>query len=113
MKAYSNASRVRLWVNDGDLGMAPCEGGICIWRSVHLRPGPNMLRAAADVAGAALFDSMQWTFSGSPGNVRIKAGDISGYVSKAGPRYGSDAYFSGGAPEIGRASCRERVLMPV
>ena len=98
VKAYSNASQVRLWVNDGDLGMAPCEGGICIWRSVHLRPGPNMLRAAADVAGGTLSDSMQWTFSGSPDNVRIKSGDISGYVSKAGQRYGSDAYFSGGAP---------------
>src|SRR3984893_1155734 len=98
VKAYSNASQVRLWVNDADLGMAPCEGGICIWRSVHLRPGPNMLRAAADAAGATLSDSMQWTFSGSPGSVRIKAGDISGYVSKAGQRYGSDAYFSGGGP---------------
>jgi beta-galactosidase len=98
VKAYSNAAQVRLWVNDEDLGMAPCEGGICIWRSVHLRPGPNMLRAAADVAGATLFDSMQWTFSGSLDSVRIKAGDISGYVSKAGQRYGSDTYFSAGVP---------------
>ena len=54
------------------------------------------LRAAADIAGAALVDSMQWTFSGSLDSVRIKAGDISGYVSNAGQRYGSDAYFSGG-----------------
>jgi beta-galactosidase len=98
VKAYSNAAQVRLWVNDGDQGMTPCEGGICMWRSVHLRPGPNMLRAAADVAGATLLDSLQWTFSGSLGSVRIKAGDISGYVSKAGQRYGSDTYFSGGAP---------------
>ena len=29
--------------------------------------------------------------------MRIKAGDISGYVSKDGDRYGSDTYFSGGA----------------
>jgi beta-galactosidase len=65
---------------------------------VHLRPGPNILRAAADVDGATLLDSMQWTFSGSLGSVRIKAGDISGYVSKAGQRYGSDTYFSGGVP---------------
>jgi beta-galactosidase len=56
------------------------------------------LRAAADIAGAAQVDSMQWTFLGSPDSVRIKAGDISGYVSKAGQRYGSDAYFSGGVP---------------
>jgi beta-galactosidase len=96
VKAYSNAAQVRLWVNDEDQGMTPCEGGICIWRSAHLRPGPNTLRAAADVGGAKLFDSMQWTFSGSLDSVRIKAGDISGYVSKAGQRYGSDTYFSGG-----------------
>jgi beta-galactosidase len=98
VKAYSNAAQVRLWVNDGDQGMTLCEGGICMWRSVHLRPGPNILRAAADVRGATLFDSMQWTFSGSLDSVQIKAGDISGYVSKAGQRYGSDTYFSGGAP---------------
>jgi beta-galactosidase len=98
VKAYSNAAQAKLWVNDVDQGMTPCEGGICIWRSMHLRPGPNMLRAAADVAGATLFDSMQWTFSGSLDSVRIKAGDISGYVSKAGQRYGSDTYFSGGVP---------------
>jgi len=98
VKAYSNAVQVRLWVNDADQGMTPCEGGICAWRSVHLQPGPNTLRAAADIAGAAQVDSMQWTFLGSPDSVRIKAGDISGYVSKAGQRFGSDAYFSGGVP---------------
>jgi beta-galactosidase len=98
VKAYSNAAQAKLWVNDGDQGTTPCEGGICMWRSVHLRPGPNTLRAAADVAGATLADSMQWTFSGSLDSVRIKAGDISGYVSKAGQRYGSDTYFTGGIP---------------
>src|SRR5882762_2774695 len=98
VKAYSNAAQVRLWVNDVDEGTTPCEGGICAWRSVRLRPGPNILRAAADIDGATLFDSMQWTFSGSLDSVRIKAGDVSGYVSKAGQRYGSDVYFSGGAP---------------
>jgi beta-galactosidase len=98
VKAYSNAAQAKLWVNDGDQGMTPCEGGICMWRSVHLRPGPNILRAAADVAGATLADSMQWTFSGSLDSVRIKAGDISGYAAKAGQRYGSDTYFTGGIP---------------
>jgi beta-galactosidase len=98
VKAYSNAAQVKLWLNDGDQGTTPCEGGICTWRSVRLRPGPNMLRAAADIGGATLSDSMQWTFSGSLDTVRIKAGDISGHVSKAGQRYGSDTFFSGGVP---------------
>jgi beta-galactosidase len=98
VKAYSNAAHVRLWVNDEDQGTMTCEGGICLWRAVHLRPGPNTVRATANIAGATLSDSMRWTFSGSQGSVRIKAGDISGYVSMTGQRYGSDAYFSGGVP---------------
>ncbi len=36
-----------------------------------------------------LVDSMQWTFSGSLDSVRIKAGDISGYVSRAEPAAGA------------------------
>jgi beta-galactosidase len=64
---------------------------------VRLLPGKNELRATADVDGTELIDTMQWTFSGSTDSVRIKAGDISGYVSREGERYGSDTYFSGGA----------------
>jgi beta-galactosidase len=96
VKAYSNAAQVRLRLNDEDQGLVPCEGGVCLWRAVRLRPGPNALLATAEIAGTALSDSIQWTFAGSADQVRIKAGDISGYVSKAGQRYGSDAYFTGG-----------------
>ena len=37
-----------------------------------------------------------WTYSGKPGEVRIKAGDLTGYVTADHQRYGSDMYFSGG-----------------
>jgi len=94
--AYSNAAQARLWLNDRDQGLAPCAGGICRWHSVHLMSGTNGLRATADIAGTALTDSMRWTFSGSIANLRIKAGDLSGYLTREGQRYGSDAYFSGG-----------------
>jgi beta-galactosidase len=97
VKAYSNATLSRLWLNDKDQGTTPCTGGLCQWRSVHLQPGKNELRATADIAGTVLTDTLQWTFSGSTDTVRIKAGDISGELSKAGNRYGSDTYFSGGA----------------
>jgi beta-galactosidase len=97
VKAYSNAALARLWLNGRDLGTASCTGGMCEWHSVHLLPGTNDLRATADIGGTALIDTMQWTFSGSTDSVRIKAGDISGYQSKDGNRYGSDSYFSGGA----------------
>jgi beta-galactosidase len=96
MKAYSNAAQARLWLNDRDQGAAPCTGGICLWHSVHLVPGTNDLRATAAMAGTALTDSMRWVFSGSLASARIKAGDISGYLTKAGQRYGSDTYFDGG-----------------
>jgi beta-galactosidase len=97
VKAYSNAALSRLWLNDRDQGTASCAGGMCQWHSVHLLPGANELRATAEIGGTALIDTMQWTFSGSTDSVRIKAGDISGYASKDGDRYGSDTYFSGGA----------------
>jgi beta-galactosidase len=96
VKAYSNAPQARLWLNDTDQGMQACVGGICLWHAVHLLPGSNQLRATAEINGTALIDAMQWTFSGSDDRVRIKAGDISGYASKAGQRYGSDNYFDGG-----------------
>ena len=96
VKAYSNATRAKLWLNDIDQGATACAGGICLWRSVRLRPGSNELRATADINGTALIDTMQWTFSGAVDSFRIKAGDISGYTSRAGQRYGSDSYFTGG-----------------
>lgn len=96
VKAYTNAQRARLWLNGNEVGETSCADGICRWRAVHLAPGLNDLHAGADIAGVALDDELHWTFSGSPGVVRIKAGDISGYVSKDGRRYGSDMYFSGG-----------------
>jgi beta-galactosidase len=96
VKAYSNATQARLWLNDTDQGVQACADGICQWRSVRLRPGSNELRATAEINGRALIDTMQWTFSGPVDGFRIKAGDISGYTSRAGQRYGSDSYFNGG-----------------
>jgi beta-galactosidase len=97
VKAYSNAGEARLWVNDRDQGLTSCVGGICLWRSVHLSPGANLMRATATIGGSQAEDSIRWTFSGSPDRVRIKSGDISGYVSRTGQRYGSDMYFDGGS----------------
>jgi beta-galactosidase len=54
------------------------------------------LRVTADIRGTPVSDSLQWTFAGKPGEVRIKAGDPTGYVSTDRQRYGSDMYFSGG-----------------
>jgi beta-galactosidase len=96
VKAYSNAARAKLTLNGADAGVTECSGGICLWHAVHLRPGSNELRATAEVRGTTLSDSMQWTYAGDPAVVRIKCGDMSGYVSADGRRYGSDMYFAGG-----------------
>jgi beta-galactosidase len=96
VKAYSNAERANLSVNGSDQGAAPCSGGVCMWRSVHLQSGSNELRATADIGGTPVSDSLRWTLAAAPGVVRIKAGDISGYVTVDRQQYGSDMYFSGG-----------------
>jgi len=103
VKAYSNAQQARLQLNGVDQGVATCSEGICLWRGVHLSNGENDLRATATIGTAQVADSLQWKFAGSPAVVRIKAGDLSGYVAangepgeSGGRRYGSDMYFSGG-----------------
>jgi beta-galactosidase len=96
VKAYSNAAQARLSLNGRDLGETSCADGVCLWRTVHLAEGANELVATANINAVATSDAMRWTFAGSPGVVRIKAGDISGYVARNNERYGSDMYFVGG-----------------
>ena len=96
VKAYSNAAQARLTLNGRDQGVTSCAEGVCLWRSIHLAQGANELLATADIGGVATSDTLQWTFAGSPGVVRIKAGDISGYLGRNNERYGSDMYFVGG-----------------
>jgi beta-galactosidase len=96
VKAYSNARQARLSVNGEEQGVTSCAEGICLWRGVHLAQGANELRATADIGGVEASDTLKWMFEGSPGVMRIKAGDISGYVSMNRERYGSDMYFIGG-----------------
>src|ERR1700687_6026391 len=60
VKAYSNAAQVRLRLNEQDQGWTPCNAVVCVWHSVHLRPGANALLATADIAGTPLSDSIQW-----------------------------------------------------
>ena len=96
VKAYSNATQAHLWLNGKEQGVTSCAEGVCLWRGIHLAQGANELRATADIGGVETSDTLQWTFAGSPGVVRIKAGDISGYVARDNERYGSDMYFVGG-----------------
>ena len=96
IKAYSNAAQARLSLNGNEIGLVPCSSGICSWRSVRLSQGANEIIVTAQIAGAAITDSLRWSLSHSDRVVSIKAGDISGYASKDGQRFGSDTYFAGG-----------------
>jgi beta-galactosidase len=96
VKAYSNASQAQLLLNGKELGLASCANGICLWPAVRLSRGANELLVTAQVSGVPVTDSAHWVLSHSDRAVNIKAGDIAGYASKSGPRYGSDMYFAGG-----------------
>ena len=96
VKAYSNAEQARLFLNGHEIGLAPCAGGICLWPSVRLSAGVNELTVTAQIGSAAITDSLHWSLSHEGTVVNIKAGDIGGYASKNGKRFGSDAYFVGG-----------------
>jgi beta-galactosidase len=96
IKAYSNAAQARLLLNGNEIGLARCSGGICSWPSVRLSQGANELIVTAQIAGVAITDSLHWSLSHSDRVVSIKAGDIAGYASKDGQRFGSDTYFAGG-----------------
>jgi beta-galactosidase len=63
---------------------------------VHLDAGSNAVKATAIIGGATLTDALEWRYSGKPSIVRIKAGDIAGFTTSAGLRFGSDMYFEGG-----------------
>jgi beta-galactosidase len=96
IKAYSNASQARLFLNGNEIGPAPCSNGLCSWRSLRLSQGANVLTVTAQIAGVPITDSVRWSLSHSDRVVNIKAGDIAGYASKDGQRFGSDTYFAGG-----------------
>jgi beta-galactosidase len=96
VEAYSNAAEAALTVNGKSIGVAPCAGGICRWRALHLSPGANGLEATAQIDGQTAKDSLHWTLDHPETVVNIKAGDISGYQAHDSRHYGSDNYFDGG-----------------
>jgi beta-galactosidase len=103
VKAYSNADSARLTVNGGEPLSAPCVAHVCRWSAVRLEPGDNMVVASAAVRGEALRDAVLWHLAHAAGEVRIKAGSVSGMSTSVG-RFGSDAYFEGGrAGSVGAA----------
>lgn len=101
VRAYSNADAVRLTVNGKDYGTAPCPDRICVWPSVALERGDNIVSVSALINGAALSDTVKWTAPDPKAGLSVRAGYLTGLITKSGVRFGSDNFFSGGkVPEL-------------
>lgn len=62
VKVYSNAPFVELSLNGEDIGTVECLDRICE-RSITLSTGVNRVAAGAEIGGANLSDSVEWTLA--------------------------------------------------
>jgi beta-galactosidase len=96
VRVYSNGDATELTLNGGSLGTRRnCPDRVCVWSSVKLAPGDNVLTARAMFGKRREEDRLVWrrpTDANAP--IRIDSGAlVSGGVKV---RYGSDAFFKGG-----------------
>jgi beta-galactosidase len=97
VRVYSNAASTELVVNGRALGArSDCPERICVWPRVRLSAGVNTVEAQGHFAAGVAADRVAWTLSpAAAAGVRIDAGAI--VAAAASVRYGSDAFFDGGA----------------
>jgi beta-galactosidase len=95
VKAYSNAPRASLSVNGKDQGTVQCVERICVWHSVPLAQGDNVMTIEASLNGRKLSDHAVWRRADGPGVYRILAGQLAVTDTSTG-LYGSDNFFTGG-----------------
>lgn len=100
VKVYSNAESVELSVNGtpvGTMNAASCPQRTCLFEDVQLGVGTNEVSAVGNHAGRSVTDTVQWSVATT--DVRVASGlSWTGYVASEGTRWGSDAFFTGGAP---------------
>ncbi|WNO52387.1 glycoside hydrolase family 2 TIM barrel-domain containing protein [Stakelama saccharophila] len=96
VRAYSNAARAELTLNDRAIGSARCADHVCVWPKVRLAMGVNRLRASAERDGRIATDAIAWTYDGPERALHVRAGTLTGVRLANGTRYGSDNYFDGG-----------------
>lgn len=70
VKVYSNAASVMLTLNGQSLGVGRREGVVHIWEGVRLKPGEVVVEATAELAGAAISDTVVWMVESSEQPVR-------------------------------------------
>jgi beta-galactosidase len=96
IKAYANADRVMLRLNGADVGSAPCPDRICVWPNLMLKPGANVLEAAATINGQHVTDTITLNGPDPRAGLRIDVGNLGGHSTADGRRFGSDRFFDGG-----------------
>ena len=99
VRVYSNAPVTELALNGRSLGTRDdCPDRICVWNGVALDAGANDLVARGRFAAAAapVEDRVSWQLGADArAHLRIDAGAI--VAAPATRRFGSDAFFTGGA----------------
>jgi len=96
VRVYSSGAATELTLNGQSLGQrADCPQRICVWPTVRLQPGENVLVAKARFAGQAVEDRIVWRRpADANAPIRIDAGTLLGAGRKT--VFGSDAFFKGG-----------------
>jgi beta-galactosidase len=96
VRVYSNGAATELTLNGQSLGeRADCPQHACVWPSVRLQPGENVLVAKARFSGQLVEDRIVWrrpTEANVP--IRIDTGTLLGAGKTTA--FGSDAFFKGG-----------------
>jgi beta-galactosidase len=124
VRAYTNMPKAFLSVNRGSSLEVTCPQGICVWKDVALKPGPNqvMVSTGATDRGMPIHLQDSATFNGpdpSTKGIHLDAGDIAGRVLRhavntnlcgitncyalaeaSARRFGSDTFVTGGIPAI-------------
>ena len=104
---YHNGQAVTLTVNGapvGTLTAAQCPLKVCKFPNVPLQAGANTLVAQGTHGGSTLADAVTWNLSADNArSVYIAAGQLTTGFQSSDPllgmrRYGSDNFFTGGAP---------------
>ena len=96
VRVYSNAPKTELWLNGRLVGaQTDCSERVCVWPKVRLSAGENKISARGLFASRVTEDQVAWRLAPEAAQaVRIDSGAL--VAAKAGVRYGSDAFFSGG-----------------
>jgi beta-galactosidase len=123
VRAYTNLPMAFLSVNRGTSIETACPGGICVWKDVALKSGPNQVTVTTGTndRGMPVQIEDNATFNGPDpvkDGIHLDAGDIAGRLIGT-RRFGSDTFVTGGTLVVlnqggfgGRGAPKKAVTAP-